>query len=87
MDDSDTQFNLRMPKTLRERIEEAAERSRRSATAEVLVRLEESFRREGIDPATGEPIGEESLAKVMADLSARLEVVRGLLEVGRDGDS
>lgn len=85
MSDTDPQFNLRMPRALRDRLTEAAKHNRRSATAEALVRLEESFRREGIDPATGEPIGEESLAEVMKDLSVRLEVVQGLLEK-RSGD-
>ena len=83
MDTNDAQVvqtNLRLPKPLRDGLDRAAHDNRRTLTAEVIMRLEDSLLREGIDPATGEPIQEESLAKVMADLSARLEVVKGLLE-------
>lgn len=89
MDTNDDQVvptNLRLPKPLRDGLDRARKKNRRTLLAEVTVRLEESLLRDGIDPATGEPIGEESLAKVMKDLSARLEVVRGLLEEGRDAE-
>lgn len=84
-DDPFVQTNLRLPKPLREGLDQAAQKSRRTLLAEVTMRLEESLLREGIDPATGEPIGEESLAQVMANLSARLELVRGLLEKKPEG--
>lgn len=40
---SDPQFNLRIPSELKERIEASAKASGRSATAEIIARLEGSF--------------------------------------------
>jgi len=41
---TDPQFNLRLPQDLKERIEFSAAASGRSATAEIVFRLEESFK-------------------------------------------
>lgn len=79
-EDRIVQTNMRLPKPLREGLDRAAHKNRRTLKAEVIMRLEESLLREGIDPKTGEPIAEESLVQIMAELSARLEVVKGLLE-------
>jgi hypothetical protein len=43
MSRSDPQFNLRIPVELKANVEEAAKLNKRSATAEILARLEESF--------------------------------------------
>lgn len=43
MSRTDPQFNLRMPEELREKVAEAAKANRRSATAEIIARLEASF--------------------------------------------
>ncbi|MFK4442868.1 uncharacterized protein (DUF1778 family) [Caballeronia udeis] len=43
MSRDDPQFNLRVPADLKGRLERAAAASKRSMTAEVLARLEESF--------------------------------------------
>tara|TARA_R110001606_G_scaffold68797_1_gene157168 strand:- start:12715 stop:12978 length:264 start_codon:yes stop_codon:yes gene_type:complete len=43
MSRSDPQFNLRIPAELRDKVAEAASENRRSATAEIIARLEESF--------------------------------------------
>ena len=45
MSRDDPQFNLRVPADLKGRLEQAAATSKRSMTAEVLARLEESFDR------------------------------------------
>lgn len=39
----DLHFRLRIPEALKEKVEEAAEENRRSMTAEIIARLEESF--------------------------------------------
>ncbi|MEM5419643.1 Arc family DNA-binding protein [Paraburkholderia ferrariae] len=39
----DPQINLRIPAALKDRLDEASEQSKRSLTAEVVARLEESF--------------------------------------------
>lgn len=43
MSRSDPQFNLRIPEALRDKVMAAASENKRSATAEILARLEESF--------------------------------------------
>lgn len=43
MSRSDPQFNLRIPQELRDRVMEAAKENKRSATAEIIARLEQSF--------------------------------------------
>ena len=59
---ADPQFNLRLPTTLRNQIEEVAARSGRSITAEIVHRLEQSLKGgEGRD--------------LVAQLVARLEAV------------
>ncbi|MFM9860563.1 Arc family DNA-binding protein [Pseudoxanthobacter sp. M-2] len=50
----DLHFRLRIPEDLKAKIAEAAERSRRSMTAEIILRLEESF--EGPPQLTDEEI-------------------------------
>lgn len=46
MSRTDPQFNLRIPEALRDKVMAAAKDNKRSATAEVLARLEESFERD-----------------------------------------
>lgn len=87
MDDTGTQFNLRMPPPLRERLNEAAKRNRRSATAEALVRLEESFRRDGVDPTTGEALSLQELATIIACLASRLDGMADVFEDLKDQSS
>ncbi|MDP2746196.1 Arc family DNA-binding protein [Pseudomonas sp.] len=43
MSRTDPQFNLRIPEELRDKVAEAAKENRRSATAEIIARLEASF--------------------------------------------
>lgn len=43
MSRTDPQFNLRIPELLRDKVMAAAKENKRSATAEILARLEESF--------------------------------------------
>ncbi|MCE8027557.1 Arc family DNA-binding protein [Halomonas daqingensis] len=80
-------MNLRMPTTLRTRIAEAAARNRRTATAEVLVRLEDSFRRDGIDPTTGEALSLHELAPIIACLASRLDGMADVFEDLKDQGS
>lgn len=49
---SDPQVNIRLPADLKARLEVAAEAAARSLTAEIIVRLESSFRH-GIHPERG----------------------------------
>lgn len=48
MSRTDPQFNLRIPEALRDKVMVAAKENKRSATAEILARLEESFVEEGL---------------------------------------
>lgn len=50
MSRTDPQFNLRIPADLKERVEQAAKQSKRSATAEIIARLEQSFAEEAATP-------------------------------------
>lgn len=86
-DSSEAQLNLRMPASLRECIEVARKRNRRSATAEAIVRLEESFRREGIDPSTGDALSLHELAPIIASLASRLDGMADVLEDLKDQGS
>lgn len=49
-------FGLRMPPELKEELEVLAEQNRRSLNAEIIVRLEESVKREGLTCITAEEI-------------------------------
>ena len=51
MSRTDPQFNLRIPEELRDRVMAAAKTNKRSATAEIIARLEASF---GVDEALQE---------------------------------
>lgn len=72
MSRSDPQVNFRMPAELKAKLEEAAARNKRSTTAEIVSRLEESFAPEvhriirAIEPATkaGGPELDELLMNV-----------------------
>lgn len=74
MSRTDPQFNLRIPEALRDRVIEAAGENRRSATAEILARLEESFARESANASianrlegakANRPVGQSEAAAVM----------------------
>ncbi len=60
---TDRQFNLRLPDELREKIEKAALKAKRSITAEVTARLEASF-----DPKPQERWEKEFLVEFRAGL-------------------
>lgn len=57
MSRTDPQFNLRIPQELRDRVLEAAQANKRSATAEILARLEASFAAEQAAEAPAESAG------------------------------
>lgn len=46
MSRTDPQFNLRIPAELKAKVEEAAKLNKRSATAEIIARIEETFVRD-----------------------------------------
>lgn len=48
---TDPQLNIRCPQELRDKLEQAANREKRSLTAEVVTRLEESFEPASIPPS------------------------------------
>ena len=66
MSRSDPQFNLRIPVELKANVEEAAKLNKRSATAEILARLQESF-----DPKRyqlGARTEREAVAQVLTEM-------------------
>ncbi len=69
MADDIVQVNFRMPADLKAALERAAEESRRSLTAEIVARLEASFR----FPATGG--GSDSKAEIRALLDSIRDLV------------
>lgn len=52
MSRTDPQFNLRIPEDLRDKVAAAAKENKRSATAEILARLEESFANQAFSETT-----------------------------------
>lgn len=58
MSRADPQFNLRIPLELKEKVESAAKSSRRSATAEIIARLEASY---------AQPVGQVTLDNATAE--------------------
>ncbi|MBP3063655.1 Arc family DNA-binding protein [Ectopseudomonas chengduensis] len=75
MSRTDPQFNLRIPAALKTKVEEAAKHNKRSATAEIIARLEESFSPEihriirAVEPATKGPLPD------LEELQLNLEIV------------
>lgn len=70
-------FGLRMPPEVKEELEKLAEQNRRSLNAEIVVRLEESIRRE-----KDQCISEETLRRIVQeelDRRGMVAPVRGLL--------
>ncbi|PTB20736.1 hypothetical protein C9I57_11340 [Trinickia symbiotica] len=70
------QINLRIPAELKERLEQASTQSKRSLTAEVVARLEESFASEGagtarIDDRTLDMFADNVAGKVVKALDER----------------
>lgn len=60
-------FGLRLPPELKEELERLAEQNRRSLNAELIVRLEESVKREGQTCITAEEVRqivEQAIAKL-----------------------
>ncbi|KJU80978.1 hypothetical protein N619_01015 [Ectopseudomonas oleovorans] len=81
MSRSDPQVNFRMPADLKDRLEEAARNNRRSTTAEIVARLEDSFGREGIADAPARAYGDAagtSFARPLAigDAESLLDAAR-----------
>lgn len=66
MSREDPQFKIRMPAALRDRIAEAASASNRTMNAEVLARLEQSFRGEFADTT---PAGRLALISAVARIA------------------
>lgn len=82
MSRTDPQFNLRIPAALKAQVEDAAKHNKRSATAEIIARLEESFSPEihriirAVEPATKGPLPE--LEELQLNLEIVLEQVKHL---------
>lgn len=82
MSRADPQFNLRIPVELKARIEDAAKLNKRSATAEIVARLEESFAPashrivRAVEPATQGDAAE--LEEIELNLGIILEQVKRL---------
>ena len=82
MSRTDPQFNLRIPAALKAQVEEAAKHNKRSATAEIIARLEESFSPEihriirAVEPAIKGPL--PALEELQLNLEIVLEQLRNL---------
>lgn len=82
MSRTDPQFNLRIPAPLKAQVEEAAKHNKRSATAEIIARLEESFSSDihriirAVEPTTKGPLPE--LEELQLNLEIVLEQVKHL---------
>lgn len=74
MSRADPQFNLRIPADLKAQIEEAARLNKRSATAEIVARLQDSFRQTEapVTPAL------QMLRKLHEESAARLAELRAI---------
>ena len=81
---TDPQFNLRMPQSLKDQIDEAALRSNRSINAEVVLRLQQSFLNDSsVTPLEIMQKAEHFLAETMAmrsQVEKQLEKLTALLE-------
>ncbi|TRO14108.1 Arc family DNA-binding protein [Ectopseudomonas mendocina] len=69
MSRKDPQFNLRIPELLRDKVMEAAKANKRSATAEIIARLEASFDREAAGTSFARPLA-------LGDAESLLEAAR-----------
>ena len=73
-----TQVNFRIPTKLKEEIEKAAQESERSITAEIVHRLEESFKHDAGSTTDYEKTVQKMLFNVMANLhkeGVQIEVI------------
>ncbi|MCU1196168.1 Arc family DNA-binding protein [Stenotrophomonas maltophilia] len=73
---TDPQVNFRIPAELNERLKEAAAENGRTITAELVQRLEASFRRS---------VDDEKVVEVVEGLKERLQVTEQHLEVAKAG--
>ncbi|SFC84748.1 Arc-like DNA binding domain-containing protein [Pseudomonas citronellolis] len=69
----DPQFNLRIPADLKSRVEEAAKLNKRSATAEIIARLEETFEIEGTFERIAPGASISGTAGLLEDMHNQLE--------------
>lgn len=74
----DPQFKIRMPSDLKTRLEDAADRSGRSLTAEVVQRLQDSF----TQPMTVNIPGRGTVA--LARPEDQIALIRAVLEASRE---
>lgn len=79
MSRQDPQFNLRIPFELKARVEEAAKENKRSATAEIIARLEASFALS--IPAAGSSF--EDLKRQYLDVGSQISNLRRVMH-GRE---
>ncbi|MNO67539.1 Arc-like DNA binding domain protein [compost metagenome] len=79
MSRTDPQFNLRIPEALRDKVMVAAKENKRSATAEILARLEESFVGEGLDSNLPAGVRKDLLIKSIDGTEDSRPVTRGEL--------
>ncbi|WP_090312016.1 Arc family DNA-binding protein [Pseudomonas linyingensis] len=75
MSRTDPQFNLRIPHELRDRVMEAAQANKRSATAEILARLEASFA-DTSEPRITTRIRREALSGEDLESSLPLQLIK-----------
>ncbi|MGO2265094.1 Arc family DNA-binding protein [Halomonas sp.] len=78
----DPQINLRIPPDLKERIQQAAKKNRRTQTAEIVARLQESFELSLSSPDKVE----DELEKVVGEFGKMLEDLKNNFDIKRKDD-
>lgn len=84
---TDPQYKLRLPVDLKEKIKKASEYNHRSMNAEIVARLEESFRSEAIDNDWQSPVSTDDdyllgdAKQILSELDGVMERYRRLQEV------
>ncbi len=74
--DTEVQTNLKIPKSLKEKLKAAAKENRRSMTAELIARLESTFEETRL---YGHKLSDEVTAEDANDLQARVEAVEAAI--------
>jgi len=74
--DTEVQTNLKIPKSLKDKLKAAAKENRRSMTAELIARLESTFEETRL---YGHKLSDEVTAEDANDLQARVEAVEAAI--------
>lgn len=78
MSRTDPQVNFRMPQELRDQLEAASKANKRTLTAEIVARLQDSF----IEPAEGTAISQASVGELIDEINKRYPPDYVLISIG-----